>query len=84
MCDIIILRLTKKVVDAAAVSMMQSMFAPHELPLPPDLRRKYRYTARNAVTAAIVAAASESNQTLEIRDRNNAPLHRWPHARTTK
>lgn len=39
-------------IEAAAEAMMESMFAPHELPLNAGLRAKYRNTARFALEAA--------------------------------
>ena len=38
-------------IAAAAESMMQSMFAPHELPLGDDLKQKYWNTAKAALEA---------------------------------
>ena len=39
-------------IEAAATSMMESMFAPHELPVSEDLQNKYRMTAKAALAAA--------------------------------
>ena len=39
-------------IAAAATSMMQSMFAPHELPLDDELKQKYWDTAKAALEAA--------------------------------
>lgn len=39
------------VVEQVAVAIERTMFAPHELPLDPELHRKYRVTAKAAVDA---------------------------------
>ncbi len=43
---------TEVEISAAAVAMMHFMFAPHEMPLPKDLREKYMACAKAALEAA--------------------------------
>jgi hypothetical protein len=40
-----------KIIDRVADAIAKTMFASHELPLPPDLAEKYRNTARAAIAA---------------------------------
>lgn len=42
---------TDDLVERVAIAIEETMFAAHEMPLDPELHRKYRDTARKAIAA---------------------------------
>lgn len=60
------------IIERVALAIETTMFAPHELPVAPDLHDRYLVTARAAVeamrepTTAMVAAAERNNHPRDI------------------